>query len=37
VGASHQSGCTGLVASLIQEQGERRQQPELKPLEVSHQ
>jgi hypothetical protein len=27
VGASHQTGWTGLVASLIQEQGERRQQP----------
>jgi Mannosylglycerate hydrolase MGH1-like glycoside hydrolase domain len=37
VGASHQTGWTGLVASLIQEQGERRQQPELKPLSVAHQ
>ena len=26
VGASHQTGWTGLVASLIQEQGERREQ-----------
>jgi hypothetical protein len=27
VGASHQTGWTGMVASLIQEQGERRKQP----------